>query len=121
MTKEKPRIVYVSPDSPMGRFIKVKVKFYICLFRAYFEKGASLINYTKYLFLTYGATTQDIYGTIIMAVGFAGVSLVLGMVWLGLIRYRDVVKNEYYSWQEMEHEINNQTNPFMREVRDSIK
>jgi len=87
--------------------------FRILLWKAFFDKGFGLLNYLKYILAIagIGAVFQGISFIWIIVIGliYAVICLILGRWWF---------KNHLI---DVENEINNQFNPFQREVREHIK
>jgi len=85
----------------------------LCLWKAYFEKGYSLTNYIKYLIIMLGLytsiTSQTISVAFILAFLYGIACFFIGWAWY------------HYDIVVAEHEVNNQFNLFMREVRKKIK
>ena len=93
----------------MDKELKIK----IVLWRYYFDKGAGLIYYVKYpialLALYEVVLLEDIRITLIAAIVWGALSLILGLLY---------VRHE---WNAAEIEVVNRIDPFVREMRESIK
>lgn len=94
--------------------MSLETKFYkILLWKAYFDKGFSLLSYLKYILVIvgFGAVFQGVSLWIILEVGFAYaiICLLLGRLWFGL------------KLINIEIEINNKVNPFVQEMRERFK
>lgn len=86
------------------------MRFYkFCLFKAYFDKGLSLMAYpTKALMvLGIGAVAQNysLRNVVIVTIAYALFCFVLGKLWF---KFKIV---------DAEHEVMNNVNPFVREMR----
>lgn len=80
----------------------------ICMQKAYFEKGNSIINYAKYLIAFFGLASQDIYTTMILGVAYGITAYIIGVIW-----YRS-------QFIEAEIEVGNIFNIFVKEVRREL-
>lgn len=104
-----------------------QIKFYVCLLKTYFEKGESLTTLPKYAIVTYAAVTQNAKYTISFGFAYVIFCLIAGYFWQGRVLKKEIANNlsvrlkNYMSWQEMENEILNRMNPFVRDMRESIK
>lgn len=80
-----------------------------CLWKAYFEKGEGLTRYAKYIIGFFGLATMDIGSTLAISIGYILFCLVFGRWWFlrGL--------------SMMEHEVSNNFNLFVREMREEYK
>ena len=78
------------------------------LYKAYFDRGLGLTHYVKYLIAFFGLASSDVETTLWIAVIYAVICFFLGWAW-----YR-------YKLIETEYEVQNNVNPFCREVRSKI-
>jgi hypothetical protein len=81
----------------------------LLLWKAYFDKGFGLTNYLKYALLVFGWATNSVEQTIIIGIVWCIGCLILGKLWF---KYKIV---------EVENEVQNHVNPFMREMRTALK
>lgn len=81
----------------------------ILLLKAWFDKGLNLTNYMKYVVLLFGITANNAKATVIFALIYALSCPIIGFFW-----YK-------FKLVETENEINNQYNPFQREVRARLR
>lgn len=89
--------------------MKFQIKYKICLWKSYLEKGLSLTNYLKYLVAFYALASKDIYSTFIIAAVFGISSFFLGWWWF---------KSEF---MKAEFEVQNNYNLFVGEMRSHYK
>lgn len=93
--------------------MKLAVKQRLLVWKYYFDKGFSLLNYVKYfiaIFAIYEVQILDkVMITALMAVTFFIICFFLG--------------RHFYThdWNSIELEIQNKINPFVQEVRESIE
>ena len=80
----------------------------ILLWKAYFDKGFGLTNYFKYLLGFYALASQEIIITLIIALIYSIICLVIGRLWY------------HYKLIETENEIGNIFNPFVKEMRNVV-
>ena len=85
------------------------MKFKFLLWKRYFETGYSLTNYVKYLIALFGLSSLNVRSTMILGVVYAVVCFILGYYWY---------KKQFI---EIDNEISNRFNLFMREMREKIK
>lgn len=78
------------------------------LYKAYFDRGLGLTNYVKYLIAFFGIASSDVRTTMYIAVAYAMICFILGKLW-----YK-------YKLIETEYEVQNNVNPFVREMRGSV-
>jgi len=83
--------------------------FKVLLWKAYFDKGFSFLNYLKYGIAFFGLASQDVQTTLIIAGIFGVLCLIFGRLWF------------YFKLIETENEIQNIFNPFCQEVREGLK
>jgi len=81
----------------------------LLLWKAYFDKGFGLTNYFKYALLLFGWATDDVGSTLKIGITWAIACLILGKIWF------------HYELIDTENEIQNNVNPFMREMRKAHK
>ena len=91
----------------------MKLKFFkILLWKAYFDKGFSLLNYFKYIIAIIGVKVLfegiALFWIFVLAFVYAVLCLILGRLWF------------HFHLIDTEHEINNIFNPFCKDVRNSI-
>ena len=86
-----------------------RYKYNLALQKKYLETGLSLSHYVKYLIAFFGFASRDVKTTMIIAIIYAFLCLILGRLWF---RYKLI---------HTENEIINIFNPFQREVREHIK
>ena len=93
-------------EAPLGTN---KAVFKVLLLKRYFEMGYGLTNYVKYLLALFGVASQDVKNTMLLAGVYAVMCLVIGYYW--------------YKWGlfELDTEISNRFNGFVREMRAKIK
>ena len=90
--------------------MKSKVRFYkIALFKAWFEKGANLLTYPRYLIYMFLLTTKNMKTMIILGTIY-GISCFI----LGYLAY-----NTGFATAEME--VGNQYNLFQKQLRNKLK
>ena len=85
------------------------MRFYkFCLYKAYFNYGMGLTYYVRWIIAFFGLASQDVNTTMWIAGVYAVFSFILGWSWFkfGLVN--------------AEHEVNNQFNPFVKEMRKSV-
>ena len=83
-------------------------RFTFLLWKAWFDKGLSITSYFKYIIAFFGLASQDVKTTLIIAIAYAFACFILGWAW-----YK-------YKFVELENEINNLFNPFVKEMREKI-
>lgn len=84
-------------------------KFRLLMWRRYFEQGLSITSYLKYMVAFFGVSSQDVRATMFLGIGYAIGCFALGYWW-----YR-------YGWIDMDTEIGNRFNLFVKEMREKIK
>lgn len=85
-----------------------KIIWNILKVKAWFDKGFGVTSYAKYLVLLFGIVNKNLMQSFIVAGAYALFCLWLGWAWF---RFKLV---------DMETEIQNRANPFVREVRRKI-
>lgn len=89
------------------------MKFYkFALWKAYFDKGYALLSLPKYILFLMGmgdiiASQGDTKNVLMIGSGFFVFCFLLGFIWY------------HYRITDAENEVQNQFNPFAREVRNS--
>ena len=89
--------------------MRFEIKYKICLWKGYLEKGLSLLNYAKYLLMFFALASRDVLWTFIIAIIFGVSAFFLGWWW-----YRS-------EFMKAEIEVNNRYNLFVREMRTHYK
>lgn len=89
--------------------MKFLTKYGICLHKAYFEKGLGLTSYAKYLIAFFGLASQELFLTMIIGLVYIPICYFIGRVWF---------KKKFAN---AEAEVQNRINPFVAEMRESIK
>ena len=88
----------------------MKMRFYkIALMKAWFDKGANLLTYPRYLIYMFGIASRDIWATMLIGLVY-GISCFL----LGALSYK-------YGFTEAEAEVGNQYNLFQKQLRNKLK
>lgn len=77
--------------------------------KKYFDIGYGLTSYIKYALVASGLVIKELNTIFYFAVGYLLMCIVVGWLWIR------------YNLFEMETEINNQLNPFVKEVREKLK
>lgn len=80
-------------------------KFKVVLHKKYFDTGLGLTSYIKYLIAFIGLASSDVKATLFIAILYAFLCYFLGMYW---------IKSEFF---ELEQEVSNIYNKFVREMR----
>ena len=80
-------------------------KFKILLYKAYFDKGMATTSYFKYLIAFFGLASRDIFWTMTIAISYAIICFLIGLFWFK------------WGFTEIETEIGNRFNPFVKEMR----
>ena len=89
--------------------MKFALKYKICLWKSYLEKGLSITNYAKYLVAFYALASKDILSTFIIASAFGITSFFLGWWWF---------RSEF---MKAEFEVSNNYNLFVKQMRKHLK
>ena len=84
------------------------LKYQICLYKAYFDKGLAITSYIKWIIAFFGMASQDVKLTLIVGFCYAIFCFFLGLYWF---------KSSFII---AEAEVGNRYNLFMREVRRKI-
>ena len=79
--------------------------FKILVNKAYFEKGYGLSHYLFKLIAVIGVTSNDMRNTLISLIGYSVGCYILGAVWY------------HFRIIEVEYEVRNRYDPFIREMR----
>lgn len=85
-----------------------KIKFWLLQQKAYFDKGSDILNLLKYGLAAMGIFAGSKSQIIFYAVSFVIVSYIVGLLWW---------KNRL---AEIELEVYNKINPFVKEMRNSV-
>lgn len=87
--------------------------FKLCLHKGYFERGLALTNFFKYPLALIGATNyayfDNVNFTIVLVIFYFIFCYFLGWAWFNR------------GFVAAENEVNNQFNPFQKEIRNHIK
>ena len=75
----------------------------------YFSTGYGLTNYIKYVVGVFGLTSQNVQATLILAFMYLILCILVGWAWF------------QFGLAEIDNEINNRFNLFVREMRNKIK
>lgn len=93
--------------------MKFQTKYKIMLWKGYFDRGWSLLNYVKYILLAFGAYNMVTEGNIklilVIALVYGFFCLILGRAYFK------------YGWVTAGHEVQNQFNLFVKEMRKKGK
>ena len=89
--------------------MKFQVKYKICLWKSYLEKGMSILNYAKYLVMFFALASNSVLWTFVFAAVFGISSFFLGWWWF---------RSEF---MKAEFEVSNNYNLFVRQMRKSIR
>ena len=81
-------------------------KWHFLMFKRYFDTGYGITGYIKYLIALFGLSSLDVLNTLILGFVYAILCFVIGYLW-----YKK-------SFVEVDNEISNRFNLFMREMRD---
>ena len=87
----------------------VTKRYKFCLWKAYFEKGYALTSYIKYIIALFGLSSLNVKLTLILGFVYGISCLIIGRVWW------------VYRLIDEEYEVQNNVNPYVREVRKAIK
>ena len=100
MLEESP---FLKPDGTSD------LKWKFLLWRRYFETGYALTAYIKYLIALFGISSLNVSKTITIAFIYAIICFFIGFFW--------------YKWKfaELDNEISNRFNLFVKEMREKIK
>ncbi len=85
--------------------MKFELKYKICLWKSYLDKGLGLTNYIKYLVAFIALASSDLQLTIAMGIIYGLISFLLGWWWFT----SDFMKAEI--------EVGNRYNIFVKEMR----
>lgn len=77
------------------------------LWKKYFDSGYSITNYLKYFIAFFGLASRNIKWTMIVGFAWAIACVILGRAYLK------------HRWFEIDIEITNRFNPFVKEMRKS--
>lgn len=86
-----------------------ELKLKLCRYLQYFNKGAGLTNYVKYLIAFFGLASRDVSNTLWLAAGYLIACFFIGFLW-----YK-------YNWITAEIEVNNRFNLFVKEMRKNYR
>ena len=80
----------------------------LCLLKAYFDKGYGVTSYFKYLIGFYALASLNVKSTLILGIVYGFLCFLIGYLW--------------YKWRiaDAELEVQNQFNPFVREMREEF-
>lgn len=81
-------------------------KFLFLLWKRYFDTGWVLTSYVKYIIALFGISSLDVGKTLVIGFIYA-----IGCVFIGYFWYK-------YNFVEVDNEISNRFNLFMREMRE---
>jgi len=85
------------------------MKFYkVALHKSYFDTGFNVLNYLKYPLVLLGFAIPNAKNILIIAFIYAVCCYFLGWWWLN------------FGMKDAENEVNNNFNPFMREIRKKV-
>ena len=85
------------------------LKFKFILYKRYFEMGYSITGYVKFMIAIFGISSLNVAATIIMGILYAFACFAVGWAWFR------------YGFMELDTEITNQYNSFVKEMRATIK
>ena len=85
-----------------------KFKYRLLLQKRYFDTGLGLTNYIKYLIAFFGLASSDIKTTLWIALTYGVACYFIGRIWF------------LYNWPEIDMEISNNYNLFVKEMRRKI-
>ena len=88
--------------------MKFKDKYRIFLYKKYLDMGLGLTNYVKYIIAFFGIASSDVKATLWIAFFYAIFSFFLGLAYFK------------YKWAEVDAEIANNYNPFVKFVKRKI-
>lgn len=86
-----------------------RLKFKLLLYKRYFEQGYSITGYIKYVIALFGLSSLNVGVTMAFGVLYAVACFAIGYWW-----YR-------YGLIDVDTEIGNRFNYFVREMRDKIR
>lgn len=89
--------------------MKFQLKFRLLLLKTYFDTGLGLTNYIKYFIAFFALASKDIFWTIFFGLAYALSCFIIGFIWY------------HYKWIEVQNEVSNRYNPFVKEMRRKIK
>ena len=84
-------------------------KWKFTLYKRYFDTGYGITNYIKYFIALFGLSSLHVGTTLILALIYAALCFFIGWAWFK------------YRFAEIDTEVGNQVNRFMREMREKIK
>ncbi len=89
--------------------MKFETKYRLILQKYYFDKGYNVSKYLLYMIGLFGLASNDVRTTMWIAIFYTIGCYILGRHW---VRYK---------WAAAAHEVDNRINPFVKEMRRSIK
>ena len=81
----------------------------LLLQKRYFDLGYGITSYVKLVIALFGLSSLNVKATMILAFGYAIFCYVFGWAWVK------------YGWYEVDLEITNKYNLFVKEVRTKLK
>ena len=88
--------------------MRFQVKYKLCLWKAYFDKGMGLTNYIKYLIAFVGIASLNVQLILILGIIYGISCFFLGWWWFK------------WKWITAEFEVQNKVNLFVKEMRKSL-
>jgi hypothetical protein len=85
-----------------------EIKFKLCLWKGYFEKGMALTIYLRYMLIFFGLTSTNVKLMLSLGIIWGLTSFILGFLWFK------------YGWINAEQEVSNRFNLFVGEVRKKL-
>lgn len=92
-----------------GKSTKMSFKYQFLLHKAFFDKGWALTNYFKYVIAFFGLASTNLKATMWIAVFYAIACYFIGIAWFK------------YGFVDLENEVQNNFNPFVKDVRKELK
>lgn len=81
----------------------------LLLWKRYFETGYNITKYFLFMIGLFGLTSNDVKNTLFLGFAYGFASFLIGWAY-----YR-------FGWFETDTEISNRFNPFVKQVRKSLK
>ena len=81
----------------------------ILLWKAYFDQGYGVTGYLKFIIAFFGLASRDVISTLIFSFIYGLLCFLVGYLWFK------------YNLIDTEQEIRNRFNPFVKEMRNSVK